>query len=559
MTKQYNDSVQVASEKIQWERDDVASKIIDFEQARHKQSQRQFAIEQEVSRSTLQHWLARKESIDASPGLIEFFESPVGTEFVHRIVTAAHFTFTKDGVASIHNVSNFLKLCGLSPFVASSYSSQQRVSNKMDDTIIEFEEFVRPQLSENMPAKKISLAEDETFHPQICAVSMEPVSNFIVAEKYVENREAATWNKVVLQGLKDLPVQVIQVTSDEGRGLINHTIKGLNAHHSSDCFHVPHEIGKGTSGALASAVKKAENEYESSVKQTRKQVSLEEKYDNQPKRPPGRRPDFEKRIEITKDKQDQAQSNLEIARQNQETVRQAKSDIGQVYHPFNTQTGAKQDSQKVSELLESCFENIREATRDLSERCKQRVEKAHRVVKNMVATIAFFFSMIDLYMDNMQISDHDRQLMYDYLIPGFYLQQVARKEKDAERKSQISQISQQLLSILTRKDGPFSEYSENDLKRLEKAAEECAWIFQRSSSCVEGRNAQLSLRHHGIHKLSDRILKAQTIVHNYYRRNRDGTTPAERFFEAKHIDLFQWLLEKMDWPARPRRCLRIAS
>jgi hypothetical protein len=559
MSKQYTDSVQVASEKNQWERDDVASKIIDFEQARHKQSQRQFAIEQEVSRSTLQHWLARKESIDASPGLIEFFESPVGTEFVHRIVTAANFIFTKDGVASIHNVSNFLKLSGLSPFVASSYSSQQRVSNKMDDTIIEFEEFVRPQLSQNMPAKKISLAEDETFHPQICAVSMEPVSNFIIVEKYVENREAATWNKVVLQALKDLPVQVIQVASDEGRGLINHTIKGLNAHHSSDCFHVPHEIGKGTSGALASAVKKAQNEYESRVKQTQKQVNLEEKYDNQPKRPPGRRPDFEKKIALTKDKQDQAQSNLEIARQNQETVRQAKSEIGQVYHPFNTQTGAKQDSHKVSELLESCFENIREATRDLSERCKQRVDKAHRVVKNMVATIAFFFSMIDLYMDNTQISDQDRQLMYDYLIPGFYLQQVARKEKDAERKSQISQISQQLLSILTQQDGPFCEYSENDLKKLEKAAAECAQIFQRSSSCVEGRNAQLSLRHHGIHKLSDRSLKAQTIVHNYYRRNRDGTTPAERFFEAKHIDLFQWLLEKMDYPARPRRHLRIVS
>jgi len=474
-------------------------------------------------------------------------------------VTADHFTFTKVDVASIHNVSNFLKLSRLSPFVASSYSSQQRVSNKMDDTIIEFEEFVRPQLSQNMPAKKISLAEDETFHPQICAVSMEPVSNFIIVEKYVENREAATWNKVVLQALKDLPVQVIQVSSDEGRGLINHTIKGLNAHHSSDCFHVPHEIGKGTSGALASGVKKAEKEYESSVKQAQKQVRLQEKYDNQPKRPPGRRPDFEKKIELAKDKQDQAQSNLEIVRQNQQTVRQAKSEIGQVYHPFNTQTGAKQESKKVSELLELCFENIREATEDLSERCKQRVEKAHRVVKNMVATIAFFFSMVDLYMDNMQISDQDRQLMYDYLIPGFYLQQVARKEKDAERKSQISRISQQLLSIFTQQDGPFREYSENNLKRLQKAAEECAHIFQRSSSCVEGRNAQLSLRHHGIHKLSDRSLKAQTIVHNYYRRNRDGTTPAERFFEAKHIDLFQWLLGKMDYPARPRKHLKIAS
>jgi len=559
MSKQYNDSIRVASERIQWERDDVASKIVDFEQARHKQSQRQFAIEQGVCRSTLQHWLARKESIDASPILIEFLESPTGTAFLHRIVTAAHFVFTKDGVASIHNVSTFLNLSGLSPFVASSYSTQQRVSNKMDDSMIEFEESVRPELSQNMPAKKISLAEDETFHPQICAVSMEPVSNFIIVEKYVNNREGETWNAVVLQALRDLPVEVIQVASDEGRGLINHTIKGLNAHHSSDCFHVPHEIGKGTSGALASAVKKAEKKYETIVKQSQKEVDLKENYDNQPKRPPGRRPGFEKKIKLAKENEHQAKSNLEVSRQNQETVRNAKAEIGKVYHPYNTETGAKQDSQKVSELLESCFENINEATKDLSDRCKQRVEKAHRVVKNMVATIAFFFRMIDLYMDNMQILDRDRQLMHDYLIPGFYLRQVARKEKDAERKSRISEMSQELLSILTQQDGPFSEYTENDIKILEKAAEECAQIFQRSSSCVEGRNAQLSLRHHGIHKLSDRSLKAQTIVHNYYRRNRDGTTPAERFFEAKHIDLFEWLLEKMDYPARPQHRLRKAA
>ena len=212
----------------------------------------------------------------------------------------------------------------------------------------------------------------------------------------------------------------------------------------------------------------------------------------------------------------------------------------------------------MSELLESCFANIKDATQDLSDRCKQRVDKAHRVVKNMVATIAFFFNMVDLYMDNVQISAHDRQLMYDYLIPGFYLKQVAAKEKDAERKLPILQKAQQLLSILTEQDGPFCEYSENDVKRLEKAAQECAQIFQRSSSCVEGRNAQLSLRHHGIHKLSDRSLKAQTVVHNYYRRNRDGTTPAERFFEAKHIELFEWLLDKMDYPARPRKHLKVA-
>jgi hypothetical protein len=557
MDVEYTEATQEASVKFQWKREDVVSNIVEFDQARRKKSQRQFIKEQGIPRSTFRHWVARKESIDASPGVIDFLESPEGLALIHKIIIAAHFAFTKDGVASIHNVSTFLELSGLSPFVASSYSTQRRVSNKMDELIIEFEKNERPKLIQNMTAKKISLAEDETFHPQICMVAIEPVSNFIIVEKYVQNREGNTWNNVVFEALKDLPaVEVIQVASDEAKGLINHTIKGLNAHHSSDCFHVPHEIGKGTSGPLASNVKRAEKEYEAAGKQTQKEKNLKFSYDTQPKRPPGRRPNFEKKIELAEEKESQAKNDLEKARQNQETVRNAKAEIGKVYHPYDTVTGVKQDSQKVSELLESCFENIKESTSDLSDRCRKRVNKAHRVVKNMVATISFFFSMIELYMDNIQISDRDRHLMHEYLIPGFYLREAARKEKNVDRKNKISEMSQKLLSILTQKDGPFSEYSEDDVIILEKAAKECAQIFQRSSSCVEGRNAQLSLRHHGMHRLSNRCLKAQTIVHNYYTRNRDGTTPAERFFNAKHSDLFEWLLEKMDFPARPRNRLK---
>ncbi len=518
MTQTYNDSIQLANGKIQWKRDDVASVVVDFELAKQKQSQRQFAKNQGVSRTTLQHWLARKESLDASSALIWFFESPEGTAFLHRLITAAHFVFTKDGIASIHNVNNFLELCGLSPFIASSYSTQRRVSNNMDRTIIEFEESERERLSQNMPEKKISLCEDETFHPQTCMVAMEPVSNFIIVEKYVENREGKTWNKVINEALRDLPVKVIQVVSDEARGLINHTIKGLKAHHSSDSFHVSYEIGKGTSGPLAAVVKKAEKQYESAAKQTQTQIHLKESYDNQPKRPRGRRPHFEQKVELASENERQAQVNLTNDRQNQETVRTAIAEIGKVYYPYNPETGEKQDAQKVSELLESCFERINGAIIGLSERCKKRVDKAHRVVTSMVANIAFFFHMINLYMDNFGISDSERQLMHEYLIPGLYLQQVARKEKDPERKAVISERSQEFLAILAERDGPFSDYREDDVKELVKAAEECAHLFQRSSSCVEGRNAQLSLRHHGIHRLSNQLLKAQTIVHNYYVR-----------------------------------------
>ena len=68
---------------------------------------------------------------------------------------------------------------------------------------------------------------------------------------------------------------------------------------------------------------------------------------------------------------------------------------------------------------------------------------------------------------------------------------------------------------------------------------------------MEGRNGQLALRHHSLHRLSNDKLCALTVIHNYYLTRSDGTTAAERFFGAKPRDLFEWLLDRLDVPARP--------
>ena len=66
------DTMQEISEKEQWKRKKVVSTIINFESAKEAMSQRQFAKYNGVSRTTLQHWLSRKESLDAEPELIKF-------------------------------------------------------------------------------------------------------------------------------------------------------------------------------------------------------------------------------------------------------------------------------------------------------------------------------------------------------------------------------------------------------------------------------------------------------------------------------------------------------
>jgi Family of unknown function (DUF6399) len=98
--------------------------------------------------------------------------------------------------------------------------------------------------------------------------------------------------------------------------------------------------------------------------------------------------------------------------------------------------------------------------------------------------------------------------------------------------------------------GALWSLPEEGRTKLEEVARQTAGLFQRSSSCVEGRNGRLSLQHHGQSRVSERRLKALTVIHNYLVKRADGTTAAERFFGQKHKDVFSWLLERL--PDLPR-------
>ncbi len=555
----YNESTELVNGKDKWERVDAGELLSDFETRDQTISQRDFAKMADVPRSILRYWLTRKNSIDAHPALIDFFENPVGIAFLHRLITSAHVSFTKNGTASIHNISDFLEKSGLAPFAASSYSSQRRVSQQLDDNIIQFGEIEAKRLARQMPKKIITLCEDETFHPEICLVAIEPVSNFILVERYAMDRKTKTWDQAVSDALDGLPVKIILVASDEGRSLISYALKGLKVHHSPDCFHVIYEIGRGTCGALMSKVRKAEKEHENLIEQTLKIETEKKNFDCAEKRPRGRRPHFEEKIKKARPMEQQAKEDLEQARLNHETIVNEKAKIGKVYHPYDLETGQKQDAETVSKLLADSFEKIHNATMGLSDRCKDRVNKAQRVVIDMVATIAFYFNMVDIYLDNMQLSVRDKSLMYNYLIPGYYLKQAAGKERDLDRKANILKKARELLSIIEDYENLGKIICDCEIEKLDKAAKDCAQFFQRSSSCVEGRNAQLALLHQGIHQLSNRHLQALTVIHNYYVKRRDGTTAAGRFFEAEPNDLFEFLLDKMDYPARPRNCKKLVA
>ncbi|MFU8802855.1 MAG: DUF6399 domain-containing protein, partial [Bradymonadaceae bacterium] len=90
-------------------------------------------------------------------------------------------------------------------------------------------------------------------------------------------------------------------------------------------------------------------------------------------------------------------------------------------------------------------------------------------------------------------------------------------------------------------------------KEVEEVVRSCAERFQRSSSCVEGRNGVLSLRRHSTHRLSEQRLSCLTVIHNFDTHRHDQTTAAQRLFRQPHRDLFEHLLEVLPPPPRPAK------
>jgi hypothetical protein len=248
-----------------------------------------------------------------------------------------------------------------------------------------------------------------------------------------------------------------------------------------------------------------------------------------------------------------------LAESNQARMKQAIRNIGVLYHPVDLETGKLKSSDEVSNSLDQCFAEIETVATEaeLSTQSLKRIKKAKNVLPSMIATIAFFYFSIRQKIMVLSLSPAVEKIMYEMLIPAFYLRNTAQKAKTADTRSRLKVKSDELWASYRCMQDTFSEGAQEELTELENIAKACANMFQRSSSCVEGRNGQLSLRHHSFHRLSNRKLSALTAVHNFFIKRMDGTTAAERFFDNKPRDMFEFILETVSIPGRPAKKRRV--
>ena len=144
--------------------------------------------------------------------VVHFLDSPDGIDFLHHLHVALHLVFGQANDCGLRALSGFLKLSGLDEFLPASYGALQAFAANLETLLAEYGQQQEQQLAAEMPPREITLCEDETFHPQICLVAIEPVSDYLLLEQYASARGADTWNQPIDQRLAGLSSRMSPAT-----------------------------------------------------------------------------------------------------------------------------------------------------------------------------------------------------------------------------------------------------------------------------------------------------------------------------------------------------------
>jgi len=464
---------------------------------------------------------------------------------------ALHLVFGQANDCGLRALSWFLKLSGLDEFLPASYGALQAFAANLETLLAEYGQQQEQQLAAEMPPREITLCEDETFHPQICLVAIEPVSDYLLLEQYASSRDADTWNQAIDQRLAGLSVTVTQVASDEAAALIAHAEQHLGAHHSPDLFHVQQETVKASSLALAGQTRRAHqavtNAEQATAKLRAEQAACQEQCPQST-----HAADLQRQIEQVAAEAG-ARQKLTACQQRQQQATESRRGLSHDYHPIDLETGGPLEAEEVARRLSGHFDRLEEIAGEagLSDSARERLAKARRVLDAMIATIAFFWTTVAQRLASRDLPPAVSTWLREQLMAGFYLQMAASKASTAARRERLRARAEEVLARARSPDGVWGRLSVAEQGELERLARECAGLFQRSSSCVEGRNGQLSLKHHALHRLTRRKLAALGVLHNFLVQRADGTTAAERFFGKRPGPLYEWLVCRLPFPGRP--------
>jgi hypothetical protein len=382
---------------FRWDGESIARAFDHFSDPGQPTSQRHYAHEQGVPRSTLGGWLRRADPEGVEPELAAFLRSSTGCRFQRRVLLALFLAFRLRGAAGLRLLALFLGLTQLDRFVAASLGALHELGQAIEADLATFAAEQRSRLAQSMPKKDIAVVADEHFHAGTpCLVALEPASNFILVEQYSQQRDADTWTKTLGQATADLPVTVCLLSSDRAKGLIACAEGGLEVPHLPELFHGQRDLGRPFGGPLRRQREAAERQVEEQQELARYWRERQDRAEAVPPRP-GRPMDFSWRIDFADRQAQRGQEEVRACEKRQEQVRQGVRGVADAYHPFDARTGAPVKVEAMQERLGQRLQELEAVAQEggLAGQAELALKRGRCWAAELVAALRWFWAVAD--------------------------------------------------------------------------------------------------------------------------------------------------------------------
>jgi hypothetical protein len=459
------------------------------------------------------------------------WETEAGEVWLKLLTVAVLYSFGLECHVGADKLSRFFKLIRIDTHVGISPSALRQQLSRMENLLPLFQQQCEQDASDQ--ARSAVVAMDETFFGDfLILVLMDLSSGYLILEDISHDRRFDTWFEKAIPRLKELGIDVNHAVSDRAKALIKLAITGFDCQSGADVFHAQQDVSKWLGATLGRRHEQAKTQLETA------EALLQKKPDN----------NLAELVQVV-DAERLYKPIQEACADYHENLAGIAEDV----HPFSLQSQQINRAEQVTASLEKraqAFEKIAQsqAIADL----KQTLNKFRNQMNDLAANVESWWLWVMEILTGLSVDEATQTWLIHTLLPTVYWHQQRHKTQNPRQREKYRQAWQQAVQNL-QADAFTATLPESELQRWLEWAEWMAKQFHRSSSAVEGRNGYLSQMYHNGRGLTEKRLRALTVIHNYGLTRADGTTAAMRLFDQTFPDLFSWLVDEMGELPLPRK------
>lgn len=428
-------------------------------------------------------------------------------------------------------LSQFFKMIRIGTHVGVSPSALRQQLNRMESLLPLFQQ--RCENEATIQPRSAVVAMDETFFgDMLILVLMDLSSGYLILEDISDDRRFDTWFEKAMPRLKALGIDVNHAVSDRAKALIKLAVTGFGCPSGADIFHAQQDVSRWLGATLGRRQAQAKTQHETA------EETLQKKPDN----------NLAERVQVADT--EQAYNRIQETRTD---YHENLAGIADDVQPFSLQTDQPKRAEQVISGLEQraqAFEKIAQSQTIADP--KQTLAKFRNQFNDLAANVESWWLWVMETLTGLSVDEATQYWLIHSLLPTVYWHQQRHKTQNPRQREKYHQAWQRAAQRL-QNDTFTATLPESDLQRWLEWAEWMVRQFHRSSSAVEGRNGYLSQMYHNGRGLTEKRLRALTVIHNYGLKRADGTTAAMRLFGRRVPDLFLWLVAEMDELPLPRK------